>query len=116
HVVVAADGQRRAALAADQVELLLQLGGRAATLLRDEADDRVAGALAVLVAVAVDPAPPGFGPEGDETGLVRAPLALADPPARWRGRRSSAPPGSRRPARPAAPPRPARPPRSPASG
>ncbi len=45
----------------------------------DVADDRVAGALAVLVAVDVDPAHPGFGGEGDEVRLVGLELALADP-------------------------------------
>ena len=70
-VVVAADRERRAALAADQVELFLQLGRRPAALCFDELDDRVAGALSVFVAVDVDAAHPGFGGEGDEMRLVR---------------------------------------------
>jgi hypothetical protein len=77
-VVVAAHGQRRASLAADQVQLLLQLGGRAAALLFDVANDRVASPLAELVAVDVHPAHPRLGREGDEGGGVGVQLALTD--------------------------------------
>ena len=79
HLRVAGDRQRGAALAADPVEHGLQLGRRAAAFGLDEADDRVAGALAQLAAVEVDAAHPRLRGERHELGVQLGHVVLADP-------------------------------------
>ena len=78
HLAVARDGERRAALAGDPVELGLQLRRRLAALGGDVLRDRVARALSQAIAVQVHAAHARLGAEGDEGG-AGVEVALADP-------------------------------------